>query len=95
MEECQKKGKTKAIGVSNFSQAEMERLVKEANIVSHGPTLVQKKPSLTFYVCVGASSTSIRYVIIKVGCAGPWPSISRSASGVPQAHRFQALYNQI
>ena len=33
MEECQKKGKTKAIGVSNFSQAEMERLVKEANIV--------------------------------------------------------------
>ena len=34
MEECQKKGKTKAIGVSNFSQSEMERLVKETNIVS-------------------------------------------------------------
>ena len=34
MEECQKKGKTKAIGVSNFSQAEMERLVKETSIVS-------------------------------------------------------------
>ncbi len=33
MEECQKKGKTKAIGVSNFSQAEMERLVKESSIV--------------------------------------------------------------
>ena len=35
MEECQKKGKTKAIGVSNFSQAEMERLVKESNIVRY------------------------------------------------------------
>lgn len=34
MEDCQKKGKTKAIGVSNFSQAEMERLVKNVNIVS-------------------------------------------------------------
>lgn len=33
MEECQKNGKTKAIGVSNFSQAEMERLVKESSIV--------------------------------------------------------------
>lgn len=33
MEECQKKGKTKAIGVSNFSLAEMERLVKETSIV--------------------------------------------------------------
>lgn len=28
-----KKGKTKAIGVSNFSQAEMERLVKNVNVV--------------------------------------------------------------
>ena len=34
MEECQKKGKTKAVGVSNFSQAEMERLVKSVDIVS-------------------------------------------------------------
>lgn len=33
MEECQRKGKAKAIGVSNFSQAEMERLVKESSIV--------------------------------------------------------------
>lgn len=33
MEECQKKGKTKAIGVSNFSQAEMERLLKETSVV--------------------------------------------------------------
>ncbi len=33
MEECQKKGKTKAIGVSNFSKAEMERLLKETSIV--------------------------------------------------------------
>ncbi len=28
MEECQKKGKTKAIGISNFSRAEVERLLK-------------------------------------------------------------------
>lgn len=33
MEECQKKGKAKAIGVSNFSQGEMERLLKETSIV--------------------------------------------------------------
>jgi len=39
MEECQKKGKTKAIGVSNFSQAEMERLVKNVNIVSFRATI--------------------------------------------------------
>jgi alcohol dehydrogenase (NADP+) len=32
MEELVKKGKTKAIGVSNFSQAEMERLLKGASI---------------------------------------------------------------
>ena len=32
MEACQKAGKTRAIGVSNFSQAEMERLVKETDI---------------------------------------------------------------
>lgn len=34
MLECQKKGKTKAVGVSNFSQAEMERLVKSVDTVS-------------------------------------------------------------
>lgn len=34
MADCQKKGKTKAVGVSNFSQKEMNRLVKEAKIVS-------------------------------------------------------------
>lgn len=33
MEECQKKGKARAIGVSNFSQGEMERLLKETTIV--------------------------------------------------------------
>ncbi|KAF2162351.1 hypothetical protein M409DRAFT_69236 [Zasmidium cellare ATCC 36951] len=33
MEECQRKGKAKAIGVSNFSQGEMERLLKETTIV--------------------------------------------------------------
>ncbi|EME49956.1 hypothetical protein DOTSEDRAFT_20353 [Dothistroma septosporum NZE10] len=33
MEACQKKGKTKAIGVSNFSKAELERLIKETSIV--------------------------------------------------------------
>jgi diketogulonate reductase-like aldo/keto reductase len=34
MEKCLKKGKTKAIGVSNFSKAEMERLLKETGVVS-------------------------------------------------------------
>jgi diketogulonate reductase-like aldo/keto reductase len=34
MEECFKKGKAKAIGVSNFSQKEMERLLKETSVVS-------------------------------------------------------------
>ena len=34
MEECFKKGKAKAIGVSNFSQGEMERLLKETSVVS-------------------------------------------------------------
>lgn len=33
MEECFKKGKAKAIGVSNFSKAEMERLLKETSVV--------------------------------------------------------------
>jgi len=33
MEECVKKGKAKAIGVSNFSKAEMERLLKETSTV--------------------------------------------------------------
>ena len=33
MEACFKKGKAKAIGVSNFSKAEMERLVKETSVV--------------------------------------------------------------
>jgi diketogulonate reductase-like aldo/keto reductase len=33
MEECFKKGKAKAIGVSNFSLKEMERLVKETSVV--------------------------------------------------------------
>jgi alcohol dehydrogenase (NADP+) len=33
MEKCMKAGKTKAIGVSNFSKAELERLIKETNVV--------------------------------------------------------------
>jgi diketogulonate reductase-like aldo/keto reductase len=33
MEECQKKGKARAIGISNFSKAELERLLKETNVV--------------------------------------------------------------
>jgi len=33
MEECFKKGKAKAIGVSNFSKKEMERLLKETSVV--------------------------------------------------------------
>jgi alcohol dehydrogenase (NADP+) len=33
MEACVASGKTKAIGVSNFSKAELERLIKETNIV--------------------------------------------------------------
>ncbi|TKA71727.1 hypothetical protein B0A49_05733 [Cryomyces minteri] len=33
MEKCYKSGKTKAIGVSNFSKAELERLLKETSIV--------------------------------------------------------------
>lgn len=33
MEECFKKGKAKAIGVSNFSKAELERLIKETSVV--------------------------------------------------------------
>lgn len=34
MEKCFKSGKAKAIGVSNFSKAEMERLLKETSVVS-------------------------------------------------------------
>ena len=33
MEECYRKGKARAIGVSNFSRAEMERLVRESSVV--------------------------------------------------------------
>ncbi|KAF2189445.1 Aldo/keto reductase [Zopfia rhizophila CBS 207.26] len=33
MEKCMKSGKTKAIGVSNFSKAELERLLKETSVV--------------------------------------------------------------
>ncbi|KAF2746429.1 Aldo/keto reductase [Sporormia fimetaria CBS 119925] len=33
MEKCLEKGKVKAIGVSNFSKAEMERLLKETSVV--------------------------------------------------------------
>ncbi|ORY13703.1 NADP-dependent oxidoreductase domain-containing protein [Clohesyomyces aquaticus] len=33
MEKCLKSGKTKAIGVSNFSKAELERLLKETSVV--------------------------------------------------------------
>jgi len=48
MEKLQEKGKAKAIGVSNFSKAEMERLVSKANIkpaahqMEMHPYLVQK-----------------------------------------------------
>lgn len=41
MEECFKKGKAKAIGVSNFSQKEMERLLKETSVVSCDKALIQ------------------------------------------------------
>ena len=58
MEECQKKGKTKAIGVSNFSQAEMERLVKEANIVRKTFALEAEHKGLTFGA--DSSRTSVR-----------------------------------
>ena len=34
MEKALKSGKTKAIGVSNFSKAELERLIKETSVVS-------------------------------------------------------------
>lgn len=34
MEKALKAGKTKAIGVSNFSKAELERLLKETSVVS-------------------------------------------------------------
>lgn len=34
MEACYKKGKAKAIGISNFSKAEVERLLKETSVVS-------------------------------------------------------------
>jgi diketogulonate reductase-like aldo/keto reductase len=33
MEACQKKGKARAIGISNFSKAELERLLKETSVV--------------------------------------------------------------
>ena len=33
MEKTLKTGKTKAIGISNFSKAELERLLKEASVV--------------------------------------------------------------
>ena len=33
MEKCLQSGKTRAIGVSNFSKAELERLIKEADVV--------------------------------------------------------------
>ena len=33
MEKTMKSGKTKAIGISNFSKAEVERLLKETTIV--------------------------------------------------------------
>lgn len=33
MEKCQKSGKAKAIGISNFSKAELEKLLKETSIV--------------------------------------------------------------
>jgi alcohol dehydrogenase (NADP+) len=33
MEKCMQSGKTRAIGVSNFSKAELERLLKEASVV--------------------------------------------------------------
>lgn len=48
MEECYKKGKAKAIGISNFSKAETERLLSKANVppamhqLEMHPYLVQK-----------------------------------------------------
>lgn len=33
MEKCMKAGKAKAIGISNFSKAEVDRLLKETNVV--------------------------------------------------------------
>jgi len=41
MEKCLKSGKTKAIGISNFSKAKLERLLKETSVVGkfRGETL--------------------------------------------------------
>lgn len=62
MEECQKKGKTKAIGVSNFSQAEMERLLKETSIVCvHPSSVCLRIRQLTLNRASGTSSAPIRY----------------------------------
>lgn len=35
MEKCFKSGKAKAIGISNFSRAELERLLKETSVVRY------------------------------------------------------------
>ena len=60
MEECQKKGKAKAIGVSNFSMAEMERLVKETSIVSLNlGCMVAEERMLTRSTALDAGGTSI------------------------------------
>ncbi len=62
MEECQKKGKTKAIGVSNFSQAEMERLVKSVSIV--GLKTVSTSLTVAILICFtikASSGAPVRY----------------------------------
>lgn len=40
MEACFKKGKAKAIGVSNFSKGELERLLKETSVVRFDSPIV-------------------------------------------------------
>jgi len=35
MEACYKKGKAKAIGISNFNKSELEHLLKETSVVSN------------------------------------------------------------
>lgn len=69
MEECFKKGKAKAIGVSNFSKAEMERLLKETSVVSTFRSVPRfclsgwaERVLLTFrdFCCVGPCVSSNR-----------------------------------
>lgn len=48
MEKCLKSGKTKAIGISNFSEVELERLLKETSC-GKGSFAVKHPPYITLY----------------------------------------------